>query len=640
MVRWMNSPRADQPIVVLYADIDEQRVQQQILPLLRARLGEGFSALKIQVFNPEQLAGFIAGSRLLCYLSDEMLRELVLQIQSQQLTLALLPHPEMKHARYGFGIAGKMEDALTDALNNNATEADLLLCNDVPVFNSVVIGDALTLTPGEALAEPLAQRIKRFVRLVKGIGKVTFNAFKITTHKEKIVDTAALGIVVVEHGRSSVLSRRLVADSSVNDGMLHALVLAPRSVFEMLRFLFASLFLREYWNNNSPSFVGHVKSRSLRISSPKLISYTHDGLIEKNSVLHLKVEPRVLLLAPGRYLALEEAETESKEAVRTKALPAGKAKSELVTYPLPWIHHAATDEFKELFMAMRESAKASSSYLTLMVLATLLAVFGLFANSTPVIIGAMILAPLMGPIVSMALGTLRQDVSLMLISSRSIAVGTGLAMGCAMVATWFIPLTTINSEIAARISPTLLDLGVAVISGIAGAYAHARAEVAKSLAGVAIAVALVPPLAVAGIGLGWLDFTVFWGAFLLFLTNLVGIILAAVITFMFLGYSPFHRAKRGLALTLILAAILCIPLAIGFGRMVAEHQVVQQLDGIELDEVKLRDVSVRPGTPLRISLTLVSGSAVDDATMDRVKQRIEQKLQQSVELEIGVKVIR
>ncbi|KKO48923.1 hypothetical protein VT06_09295 [Arsukibacterium sp. MJ3] len=630
----------DQPIILLYADLDAQRVQQQVMPLLAKRLGDDFSALRLQVFNPEQPVCFNPGSRLVCYLSDEQLRDVVLQIQQQPLTLALLPHPEMKHARYGFGIAGKMDDALADALNTVQIAADLLLCNDVPVFNSVVIGDALTLTPGEALAEPLAQRIKRFARLVSGIGEVTFNAFKMTTHKEKIIDTAALGIVVVEHGRSSVLSRRLVADSSVNDGMLHALVLAPRSVFEMLRFLFASLFLRHYWNNHHPSFVGHIKSRSLIITSPKVISYTHDGLIEKCTMLQLKVEPRVLQLAPGRHLALEDTEVESKEVVKTQALPAGKAKTELVTYALPWIHHAATDEFKELFMAMRESAKASPSYLTLMVLATLLAVFGLFANSTPVIIGAMILAPLMGPIISMALGTLRQDESLMLVSSRSIAVGTGLAMGCAMVATWFIPLTTINSEIAARISPTLLDLGVAVISGVAGAYAHARAEVAKSLAGVAIAVALVPPLAVAGIGLGWLDFTVFWGAFLLFLTNLVGIILAAVVTFMFLGYSPFHRAKRGLALTLTLAVILCIPLAIGFGHMVTEHQIVQQLDGFELDEVKLRDVSVRPGTPLRISLTLVSGSAVDDAIMDRVKQRIEQKLQQPVELEIGVKIIR
>lgn len=635
-----NRTLTSESVVLLYAGIDQQRVQQQLLPLLSNHLGDAFSAVTVQLFNPEQPATFQVGSRLVCYLSDEQLRELVLQIQHQSLTLALLPHPEMKHARYGFGIAGKMEEALTDALSSATVEADLLLCNEVPVFNSVVIGDALTLTPGEALAEPLALRIKRFIRLVKGIGEVTFNAFKITTHKEKIVDTAALGIVVVEHGRSSVLSRRLVADSSVNDGMLHALVLAPRSVFEMLRFLFASLFLRDYWNNNSPSFVGHVKSRSLTISSPKLISYTHDGLIEKSNMLQLKVEPRVLQLAPGRHLALEEADAESKEVVRTKALPAGKAKTELVTYPLPWIHHAATDEFKELFMAMRESAKASPSYLTLMVLATLLAVFGLFANSTPVIIGAMILAPLMGPIISMALGTLRQDEGLMLVSSRSIAVGTGLAMGCAMVATWFIPLTTINSEIAARISPTLLDLGVAVVSGIAGAYAHARAEVAKSLAGVAIAVALVPPLAVAGIGLGWLDLTVFWGAFLLFLTNLVGIILAAVITFMFLGYSPFHRARRGLVLTITLAAILCIPLAISFSHMVAEHRIVQQLDGIVLNEVKLRDVSVRPGSPLRISLTLVSGSAVDNASMDRVKQQIEQKLQQPVELEIGIKVIR
>ena len=149
MALWMNSNIVlNEPIVVLYADLDEQRVQQQLLPLLRARMGQDFASLKIQVFNPEQPAGFIAGSRLLCYLSDELLRELVLQIQRQPLTLALLPHPEMKHARYGFGIAGKMEDALTDALNNKATEADLLLCNDVPVFNSVVIGDALTLTPG------------------------------------------------------------------------------------------------------------------------------------------------------------------------------------------------------------------------------------------------------------------------------------------------------------------------------------------------------------------------------------------------------------------------------------------------------------------------------------------------------------
>ena len=228
----------------------------------------------------------------------------------------------------------------------------------------------------------------------------------------------------------------------------------------------------------------------------------------------------------------------------------------------------------------------------------------------------------------------------MIDSGRSIAIGTGLALLCAMLIAWFIPLNHINSEIAARISPTLLDLGVAVVSGIAGAYAHARAEVAKSLAGVAIAVALVPPLAVAGIGLGWLDFTVFFGAFLLYLTNLVGIILAALITFMILGYSPFHRAKRGLMLTLVMVAILAIPLAFGFERMVAENNVLRQLDGQEIAGVKLVDVNVRPRDPLIISLTMVSKTPVDHAVMDEVKQEIERRLQQPVVLEIAVRVVR
>ena len=77
------------------------------------------------------------------------------------------------------------------------------------------------------------------------------------------------------------------------------------------------------------------------------------------------------------------------------------------------------------------------------------------------------------------------------------------------------PIDNLTAEMQSRISPTLLDLAVAVVSGIAGAYAHAKEEIAKSLAGVAIAVALVPPLSVAGIGVGWGDWDMASGAFLL-----------------------------------------------------------------------------------------------------------------------------
>jgi len=623
-------------VVLIFSAEDEQEVQDQILPKLPEQQWE----IELSNFQAAQQYQFADDQLVISYLNDECLRDLMLQAREQEWTIGLLPHPGMKHARYGFGIAANLDDALSDIMNNDASQLDLLLCNQRPVFNSVIVGQTFTLVPGEAMVEPFWARVRRFWRLMRSLKEVRFTPFTITTQKEKVVETAAFGIVAVEHGRSSVLSRRFMPDSNANDGMLHALVLAPRSVFEMLRFLFASLFMRNIWSRNNPPFIGFIKSSQLKLETSKPIKYNHDEMVSEAEQLEFNVERRAVRLIPGRLLALAESGGEQKEIVRTQALPLGKARNELISYPLPWMHHAAPEEFKDLFMMMRESAKATPAYLTLMVLSTLLAAFGLFANSIPVVIGAMILAPLMGPIISMSLGTLRQDDSLMLESGKSIAIGTGLSLLCAMLIAWFIPLNNINTEIAARISPTLLDLGVAVVSGIAGAYAHARAEVAKSLAGVAIAVALVPPLAVAGIGLGWLDFTVFFGAFLLYLTNLVGIILAALITFMVLGYSPFHRAKRGLMLTLVMVAILAIPLAIGFERMVAENNVLRQLDGQEIAGVKLVDVNVRPRDPLIISLTMVSKTAVDDAVMDEVKQEIERRLQQPVVLEIAVRVVR
>lgn len=623
-------------VVLLFSSEDESTVQEQILP----KLPEQQWDIELSSFELEQSCQFDDDQLVISYLNDESLRELMLQARDQQWTIGLLPHPEMKHARYGFGIAANFDDALSDIVDNDASQLDLLLCNERPVFNSVIVGQTFTLVPGEAMVEAFWVRVRRFWRLMRSLKEVRFTPFTITTQKEKVIETAAFGVVAVEHGRSSVLSRRFMPDSNANDGMLHALVLAPRSVFEMLRFLFASLFMRNIWSRNNPAFVGFIKSSQLTLETNKPIQYSHDEMVSEAQQLQFKVERRTIRLIPGRLLALSESGGDQKEVIRTQALPLGKARNELVSYPLPWMHHAAPEEFKDLFMMMRESAKATPAYLTLMVLSTLLAAFGLFANSIPVVIGAMILAPLMGPIISMSLGTLRQDENLMIDSGRSIAIGTGLALLCAMLIAWFIPLNHINSEIAARISPTLLDLGVAVVSGIAGAYAHARAEVAKSLAGVAIAVALVPPLAVAGIGLGWLDFTVFFGAFLLYLTNLVGIILAALITFMILGYSPFHRAKRGLMLTLVMVAILAIPLAFGFERMVAENNVLRQLDGQEIAGVKLIDVNVRPRDPLIISLTMVSKTPVDHAVMDEVKQEIERRLQQPVVLEIAVRVVR
>jgi uncharacterized membrane protein len=196
------------------------------------------------------------------------------------------------------------------------------------------------------------------------------------------------------------------------------------------------------------------------------------------------------------------------------------------------------------------------------------------------------------------------------------------------------PISTPGAEILSRTCPNILDHGIAVVSGIAGAYAYAREKEAKTLADVAIAVALVPPLAVAGIGIGWAEWNVFFGATLLLTTNLAGIVLAAALTFMFLGFSPFRLASKGMLISLKIVAILSIPLALGFTQMVSEHKIIQQIENLETKDSMIRDVQVLRLSALKLSLKIVSSVPPGDEEIKEIKNQVEERLGKKVELEI------
>ena len=196
-----------------------------------------------------------------------------------------------------------------------------------------------------------------------------------------------------------------------------------------------------------------------------------------------------------------------------------------------------------------------------------------------------------------------------------------------------------NAEILARIRPNLLDLGIAVASGVAGAYAHSKEEIAKTLAGVAISVALVPPLAVSGIGLGWGEWNVFWGAALLLGTNLAGIVLAAALTFLVLGFSPFQLAKKGLFISLGLLILVTAPLFLSFREMVRENQLIQRLSGSQIPHGTLREVKIRNLSPLRISVTILSDKELHTEDFSQIKSEIETSLGQAIELELTLGVM-
>jgi uncharacterized hydrophobic protein (TIGR00271 family) len=261
-----------------------------------------------------------------------------------------------------------------------------------------------------------------------------------------------------------------------------------------------------------------------------------------------------------------------------------------------------------------------------------------------VTVGAMLLAPPLSPIISLSMGLLRASSDLARRSLGAIAVGVAIALAVSATLALLIPLERVTPEMSARLRPSLLDLGVAVFSGAAGAYAHARESVLKSLPGVAIAVALMPPLCVAGIGLGWLDAGVFLGAMLLFVTNLVGIALAASATFLVLGFAPIRTAKRGLGLGLAALAAVAVPLSISFRdiwetwsteRLVRAEAVV--VDGREIELRSVRVTLERPA--VRVQAVVASDATIGRETALAVKDELARRLGRPVALELETRLV-
>ncbi|WP_114748899.1 DUF389 domain-containing protein [Pleomorphovibrio marinus] len=621
-------------VVLLYDPRQEEVVEERILPLFEQHL-----KLKIP-FNNELKINLDEEDFIVTYLTDEQLKEFFPIAVEKNWRIGLLPHPKMVQARQGFGVDSKLEESISHLLNlEESKDVDLLMVNGRPVFNTVVIGESLSLMTGSVANTGTSRlwiRAKSFFRLFR---RVKSTRYKIILKDKEPLDTACIGMVIVQHGKSNLISRRILEDSFVNDGKMHLIPLAPKSISGLIWFGISSLFRRQ-GNRSLPPFAAHIKTGLVTIESNEPINYSLDGALMSAKGLELEVKPKVIRLVPGKHLVTGDSPS-AQEVFKVKVLPRGEERDALSGRYLPFIYHASTDEFKWLFTTLRENAKATNSYLVLMTLSTFIATLGLFGNSSPVIIGAMILAPLMSPIISLSMGVLRQDQRLIFESSKAIGLGMLLGYLCAVFLTWLTPLNISNEEILARVRPNLLDLGVAVGSGIAGAYAHAKEEVAKTLAGVAIAVALVPPLAVSGIGLGWMDWSIFLGALLLLFTNFAGMIMAAAFTFLLLGFSPFRLARRGILITLLVVGLVSLPLVLGFLDMVKEKDVISKLDGHRLEEVVLRDIHVRQVKPLRLSVKIIAESPLNESQIRNIKQELEEYLGEEIELEVtlGIKVM-
>lgn len=444
---------------------------------------------------------------------------------------------------------------------------DLVFCNDKMLLFKATMGRIPLLdSAGDS------NRFHLLQKAVKQLIKIKLLPFKITTKSGEIVNSCACGCMVVQHHRGTLASRLLGDNCSSINGKVSLLISAPFSIYTYLQFILSSLVSLPR-DRDFPSTVGYIESPQITIDSTLELDVSIDG--EKLTITPVlcRVEERVVRVNIGTQSQekAEDQEAVKKEKIEISNLPKGKEVNKLQQKHLPFFSIAAEDRFKDLFIALRDDARISASYITLMLLSTLLATIGVYLNSSAVVIGAMLLAPLMAPIVSLSMGLLRRNNELTVNSLKKISLGIVLALVSSALLVLIFSYKPITSEMLGRLNPSLLDLGVAIIAGIAAAYTKSYKEIMQGLAGVAIAVALVPPLAVAGIGLGRGDVHFFSQAFLLFLTNLVGIVLAALLTFRVLGFSPAVKARRSVFIVLLMMVLITVPLYFSYNKILNRY---------------------------------------------------------------------
>lgn len=221
---------------------------------------------------------------------------------------------------------------------------------------------------------------------------------------------------------------------------------------------------------------------------------------------------------------------------------------------------AARVSREELYAQITDTSKASSTYFAMVVLSTVVAAIGLINDNAAVVIGAMVIAPLLGPNIALALATTLGDTSLVRSSLKANASGLLTAMVLAFILGALLAVDPSNHQIASRTHIGLMDVVLALASGIAGTLAFTSAAPA-ALIGVMVAVALMPPLVTVGLMLGSGHFVLAVDALWLSLTNIICINLAAVATFWVQGVRPTtwweaNIAKRATKISVISSLVL------------------------------------------------------------------------------------
>ncbi|MCR2835247.1 TIGR00341 family protein [Parerythrobacter lacustris] len=274
----------------------------------------------------------------------------------------------------------------------------------------------------------------------------------------------------------------------------------------------------------------------------------------------------------------------------------------------------------EVIARRREDGALSARYLFMTAMSGGIAILGLLQSSPAVVIGAMLLSPLMGPIMGLGFALAIGDYHWLRQSAKSLAWGSAMAIALCTVIVFLSPLQEITPEVASRTRPNLFDLFIALFSALAGGYAVIRGK-EGTIVGVAIATALMPPLAVVGFGLATFNWTVFSGALLLFVTNLITIALTAWAMAKLYGFKSNLSEKQTQYQNFVVVAVfvaLAVPLGFSLRQIAWETNATRQVRAELVDNFGPAARLSQPeidfdGDPIRVSAFVWTTSIQPDA---------------------------
>lgn len=236
------------------------------------------------------------------------------------------------------------------------------------------------------------------------------------------------------------------------------------------------------------------------------------------------------------------------------------------------------DDRIALVERLQSNSNWDFDFIALMVLSTTIAAIGLVQDSAAVVIGAMLVAPLMTPLLGLGLSLVQGNVMLARISVHSVFFGICVAMFVAFLVGLAVPgFHQPTAEMLGRGGPSMLDLFVAFASGLAAAYASSRPGLLAALPGVAIAAALVPPIATSGLALSHGNFDLAFNALLLFLVNMFTIVFASILSLWMVGFRSFRKTSGWIIYSGVTVMAAVLVLGVYLSLRAEPHAVTQTL---------------------------------------------------------------